>query len=271
MSIAAVAVVLLGVIGFAVIGHPTTQATVGSEQPMAAAVVHAATAVPAAAFDAVGVTSSVPVRPPVALPAATPAITVGGKPLVLYVGGEFCPYCAAERWALVTALARFGTFSHLGATKSSSVDVAASTNTFDFYQSSYTSPYVAFQPVEIYSNTPAASGTGYTTLETLTPAQRSLVTTYAGGTPGAAPGIPFVLVANQLTISGASYDPNLLAGLTWSQIGSGLRDPTNPITQAILATANYLSAGICAANGQQPATVCSSPGVRAAAGALHHS
>ena len=38
-----------------------------------------------------------------------PALTSGGKPEILYVGAEYCPYCAAERWAMVVALSRFGT------------------------------------------------------------------------------------------------------------------------------------------------------------------
>src|SRR5438552_15983758 len=27
-----------------------------------------------------------------------PPLTADGKPLVLYVGAEYCPYCASERW-----------------------------------------------------------------------------------------------------------------------------------------------------------------------------
>src|SRR5690348_15801045 len=36
-----------------------------------------------------------------ALPAEikAPALTADGKPRVLYVGAEYCPYCAAQRWA----------------------------------------------------------------------------------------------------------------------------------------------------------------------------
>ncbi len=34
-----------------------------------------------------------------------------GKPEVLFVGAEFCPFCAAERWPLIVALSRFGHFS----------------------------------------------------------------------------------------------------------------------------------------------------------------
>ena len=40
-------------------------------------------------------------------------LSSGGKPEVLYVGTEFCPYCAAESWSLIVALSRFGQFSGL--------------------------------------------------------------------------------------------------------------------------------------------------------------
>src|SRR4051812_14747932 len=33
-------------------------------------------------------------------------LTADGKPLVLYVGAEYCPFCAAQRWAMVQALSR---------------------------------------------------------------------------------------------------------------------------------------------------------------------
>ncbi len=47
-----------------------------------------------------------------------------------------------------------------------------------------------------------------------------------------------------------------------------LDDPSNPITQAIITTANYVSAGICASAKNPPASVCNSSGVKAAAAVL---
>src|ERR1700748_114376 len=38
----------------------------------------------------------------------------GGKPLVMFMGAEWCPFCATERWALVEATSRFGKWSGLG-------------------------------------------------------------------------------------------------------------------------------------------------------------
>ena len=90
--------------------------------------------------------------PPEKLPSSNPALSVGGKPAFIYMGGEYCPYCAAERWSLVMALSKFGTFSGLKGTTSSATDVDASTPTFSFYGSKFTSRYITFEPVELYKN-----------------------------------------------------------------------------------------------------------------------
>jgi 6,7-dimethyl-8-ribityllumazine synthase len=68
--------------------------------------------------------------------------------------------------------------------------------------------------------------------------------------------------------SGATYSPQLLAGLTQAEIASHLTDPTNSVTQAVIGTANIVSASVCAGTKQQPAAVCTSKGVQAAAKAL---
>ena len=52
---------------------------------------------------------------------------------MLYYGAEYCPYCAAERWAIAAALSRFGTWSNLKITASSHTDVYAETHTFSYY------------------------------------------------------------------------------------------------------------------------------------------
>ena len=52
-----------------------------------------------------------------------PPLTIGGKPAIVFVSEESCPFCAAERWSLVVALSHFGTWSHLGFTTSSAADV----------------------------------------------------------------------------------------------------------------------------------------------------
>src|SRR5579863_2688374 len=101
-------------------------------------VVRDVTTIPASVFNTVGVHSSVEqISPPIVVPRGQAPLTFDGKPEMLYYGAEYCPYCAAERWAMVAALARFGTFSNLGTTASSSSDVFPNTRTFTFYKSSY--------------------------------------------------------------------------------------------------------------------------------------
>src|SRR6266480_5347594 len=107
-----------------------------------------------------------------------PPILVGptGKPQFLYIGAEYCPYCAAQRWATVVALSHFGTFDKLYQTTSSSTDVYPSTPTFTFYTghyggSFYTSKYIDFVPVETEDQQ-------QNPLQTPTADQQNLLNTY---------------------------------------------------------------------------------------------
>ena len=68
--------------------------------------------------------------------------------------------------------------------------------------------------------------------------------------------------------SGASYSPQILAGKTQEEIAAALADPKSPIAQAIVGSANVLTAAICATTDQQPAAVCTSSGVKAGAAKL---
>ncbi len=92
-------------------GRRTSPTPVPTTSGGDAAAVAAVTSVPGSALDGVGVPSSAAAL--TALPTGTPALTSGGKPEVFYTGAEYCPYCAAQRWPLIVALSRFGTFSGL--------------------------------------------------------------------------------------------------------------------------------------------------------------
>jgi len=239
--------------------------------PAAAGVVQAATSVPLSVFDAVGAPNSA--EPGPALLSGQPALTVAGRPAVVFVGGEFCPYCAAERWALVASMSRFGKFTGLRTMQSSSSDSYANTQTFTFADATFTSPYITLQMREVYSNQPNSADTGYTTLQSLNKTQSALVSKYDTGkyTGSSTPrsgSIPFIDFGNKALVSGASYTPAILQGLSRSDIAAGLSDPKDPATQAIVATSNYLSAAVCTTDGGKPASVCASKGVTAATKAL---
>jgi len=185
------------------------------------------------------------------------ALTSGGKPEVLYLGGEYCPYCAAQRWAMINALSRFGTFTGLTTTHSSSTDVDANTPTWTFYKSTYTSNYIVFTPVEEYTNYRIGNTTntsvGYQTLQTPTSAEQSIGQTYdpEGSIPFIDLGNKYVQVGNLSPLS-----PTLLSGKTWAQVGAAMNDPSSSIGQAEIGNANYMTAGICKLTNNLPATAC---------------
>ncbi len=269
-----VVIVAVFVIVFATRGNTTNTSYIATT-PAPAQIVHDIANVPESTWNKVGVTSSVPVSKPQVL-TGQPAMVIDGKsPAMLYYGAEYCPYCAAERWAIATALARFGTWSNLQTTASSLSDVDAGTHTVSFHGATLDSPYLTFRGIEQYTNIPVSGTPGeYTTLQNPTKAEQAILAKYssskylANGSSNGSISFPFVDINNGLLFSGASYDPQVLANLSWSDIAGGLDDPTNPATQAILTTGNYMSAGICQATKGQPGSVCQSSGVQAAAKAL---
>jgi thiol-disulfide isomerase/thioredoxin len=169
-----------------------------------------------------------------------------GHPEVFYMGAEYCPYCAAERWPMIIALSRFGTFSGLKTTSSSSTDVYPNTPTFTFHGASYTSQYVDFVSVE-------TTDRNQNPLESPTSAQQALVNQY--DTSGS---IPFVDFGNRYAFSGAMYLPDVLSGMSWQAVADSLAQSSSPQAKAILGSANLITAAICKLTADQPATVCSS-------------
>jgi Domain of unknown function (DUF929) len=251
----AVVVVLAIVLTFVIIklnNKPSSSASPASNGPTGpalTALVDKVTSVPASTLDAVGGGGGAVTSKPA--PISGSALTANGKPEMLYIGAEYCPYCAAERWAMIVALSRFGTFSGLSTIHSSSTDAFANTPTFTFYQSTYTSPYLTFTPVETTTNVPNSSG--YVPLQTPTSAQSAVWTKYEpSGT------IPFIDFGNKAMISGASYSNQVLVGLTWNQIATDLSNPNSAVAKAIDGTANYITAAICKMTGNQPASACTS-------------
>jgi hypothetical protein len=252
--VAGVMVVVLVMVAVALIRHPGSAQGSGSAGEAGMLVQN----VPASALDQVGAGNGI--APPKALPAGTPALEQDGKPEVLYIGAEYCPFCAAERWPLIVALSRFGTFSNLGGTESAPAPEAfPQTQTFTFHGATYTSDVLAFTGVETNTNQPAPGG-GFTTLETPTAEQQQLMQQFDTSPYTQSPGaIPFLMIGNRFVNIGASYDPTLLQGLSRDEIARGLSDPTSPVASGVLAAANTLTAAICQATHGAPASVCNSP------------
>ncbi|MDQ2729174.1 MAG: DUF929 family protein [Actinomycetota bacterium] len=256
-SVVVVAVVVALVVIKVVSGNGSSKSTLAP-----AAAVNEATTVPVSALvAAAGSAGSGAISPPISYQG--PPVPPGAKPSILYVGAEYCPYCAAERWPMVMALSQFGSFSGLGATTSSSSDANPNTPTFSFHGASYTSPFLAFTGVEQQNRTGG-------TLDKLTPAQTALVKMYDAApyvSAQSAGTIPFVMFGSKFLISGASYDSSALANLSMTraaQILSGSADASAAGTSKLAAVsinakaaAAHIVGAICALTNNQPAKVCS--------------
>jgi hypothetical protein len=274
---ALVIVIVVVLVAFKVFGSSPASTSGPPRTPASPTVVAQVSHVPASVFNTVGINSDVaPIYPPIVISGQKPltfASTTGRSlPGVFFFGAEYCPHCAAERWVLITALSRFGTFHNLSNMQSSATDVDPNTQSFSFYKSTYTSPYIVFKPDEFYSNQWDSATNDWKILQAPTKEEIDLEEKYNSPTyfPALTAGelsFPFMDFGNKI-LSEENYDPGILAGLSREEIASGLRNPKSPITQAIVASANYLSASVCAIDGQQPSTVCMSGGVQAAAKSL---
>ena len=237
----------------------TTPASVGL--PSAASLAKLTASVPASVLDAVGAGSSS--STPTA--GSGPVLTADGKPRVVWIGAEYCPYCAAERWPLIVALSRFGAFSDLSLMSSASVtpqgvgEVYPNTQTFSFHGSTYSSPYVVFDAVEMEDRK-------YAPLDTPTADEQSLFSTYDAPpyvSAGAAGSIPFIDFANQYLTAGSTFDLSVLQGKTGEEIASALSHPTSDIAKGVDGSANVITAAICRLTLNRPASVCSDPAIAA--------
>jgi hypothetical protein len=232
----------------------TGSGTSATGAALPARVIKDITAVPAATLNAIGPGSTVSKA---VTSISGSALTSAGKPEVLYIGAEYCPYCATERWAMAVALSRFGTFSGLRGIYSSSTDVDPSTPTLTFYKSTYTSKYLTFTPVE------TTTEDRNTTLQTPTTQQAKIWQKY-----DSAGNIPFIDFGNKYLINQVTYDPTVLKGKTWAQIAAALNDKSSAIAKGADGSANVMTATICKLTHNKPANVCTSPTITSLEGQL---
>lgn len=222
------------------------------------------TSVPATVMDTVGVGTTT--NGPKTIDA--PALTKDGKPRVVYVGAEYCPFCATQRWPLVVALSRFGTWNNLSASFSAPApERNPNTPTVTFHGATFTSEYVSFTGYETATNKMTNGQWGK--LDTLEGEDLTLFETYNAPPYAEIKGsIPWLTIGGTSVQVGASYDSSVILGKTQAQIAAALSDPNTDIAKGVNGTANVFTAQICKSTNQQPAAVCTAPGVVAAAATL---
>jgi thiol-disulfide isomerase/thioredoxin len=241
-------------------GSSTSSSSSAGRTDLPASVVSQVTNVPASALNQVG-KGAVPSFTSTPLSAGSGAtMTSSGKPEMLYIGAEFCPYCAAMRWSMAIALSRFGDFTTpLQGIHSSSTDTDPNTATLTFYKAGYDSKYLTFTPVENLT-------VDHALLQNPTKEQNALWAKYEPD-PNTR-GYPFIDFGNKAVLKGPIYNPAVLAGKSWSQIAADLHNPSSTVAQNVLGAANYVTGAICKMTNNQPSNVCSSPAVTAVQSSL---
>jgi hypothetical protein len=236
-------------------GSPGSSGSSGGRTALPASVTSQVTHVPVTTLNRVG-KGAVPSFTSTPLsPGSGATLTSGGKPEMLYIGAEFCPYCAATRWSMAVALSRFGALTPpLRGIHSSASDTDPNTATLTFYKAGYTSRYLKFTPVEVQK-------VDRSSLQNPTGPQNAIWAKYEPD-PNSR-GYPFIDFGNKLILKGPIFDAAVLQGKTWSQIAAALKDPSSPIAQSVDGAANYITGAICQMTNNQPASVCNTPAVTA--------
>ena len=251
-SIVAVVVVVGAFVLVKALGGSSTPSATSSTSPaagipVAASITNRLTSVPLKTLAAASVGD---LTAPASI--SDPPLTAAGKPDLLYIGAEFCPVCAAERWPLYVALSKFGSFSPQPGQIHSAVaddDIA----TVTFYKTAFSSPYFTFTPVETTTNQP--SDGYYVALQKPTTAQQTLWQAHTNQS------FPWLDFGGKQQLNSAQYDPTVLEGRSFQSIAGDVGNNSTVVGADVDASAAVLIRTICnTLTGGKPADVCSAVG-----------
>jgi len=176
-----------------------------------------------------------------------------GKLFVFFMGAEYCPYCAAERWAIVRSLQKFGQWDGLKQTISAARDEPfLNLPTYDFTQATYTSPHIEFLSREIKDR-------DFRPLQKLLKSEEKLVHKFNPEKE-----IPFLLVGGRFTQIGSGFTPKIFIGHTFRQTETELKKVESEIRKTIDDEANIISALLCISG--LPSEVCKETAIAELAG-----
>jgi Domain of unknown function (DUF929) len=172
------------------------------------------------------------------------------KPLIFFMGAGFCPFCASERWAIVSALSNFGSWQGLVETASADHDEKyLNIPTVNFARAKYTSDYVEFIGRETtdrnFEPLQELDERDYEILDTFDPDQI----------------IPFLLIDGQFMQVGSGYSPQLLEGMNHAKLKAEVQNPASSVGKAIKTEADNITALICKSIAGK-ANVCTSEDIK---------
>jgi thiol-disulfide isomerase/thioredoxin len=176
------------------------------------------------------------------------AIKRDGKLFVFFMGAEYCPYCAAERWAIVRALQKFGQWSGLNQTMSAARDEQfLNLPTYDFTEATYTSTHIEFVSRETKDRE-------FKPLQKLLKAEEKLVHKYNSKKE-----IPFLLIGGRFMQIGSGFTPKIFIGHTFRQTETELKKAESEIRKTIDEEASCIAALLCVSG--LPPELCKETGL----------
>jgi thiol-disulfide isomerase/thioredoxin len=157
-----------------------------------------------------------------------------GKSLVFFMGAGFCPFCAAERWAIFNALSNFGKWEGVIESTSAGHDEKyLNIPTLNFARAKYTSDYVEFIGRETadrnFEPLQELDEKDYDILDTFNPDQI----------------IPFLVIDGQFMQVGSGYSPTILEGMDHEKVQTELKNPVSVVGKAIRMEIDNITALVC--------------------------
>jgi thiol-disulfide isomerase/thioredoxin len=171
-----------------------------------------------------------------------------GKLFIFFMGAEYCPYCAAERWAIVRALSKYGQWSGLKQTMSAARDEPfLNLPTYDLTEATYSSPNIEFVSREIKDRE-------FKPLQKLLKTDEKLVRKCNPEKT-----IPFLLIGGRFMQVEAGFSPKIFIGHTFRQTETELKKIESDIRKTIDDEASIISALMCVVG--LPAELCKETGI----------
>ncbi|HYA44313.1 MAG TPA: DUF929 family protein, partial [Acidimicrobiales bacterium] len=255
-AIGSVAVAVLAVLLFVVPGPShalislVPPAFAPDEKPLPQSIAAGLGALPLSDIVAASGRKGLGITPPYSLPSSASSLSSGNKPEVLFICDEYNGQCADATWPLVIALEKFGEFHSLGYVVSKG-GVNPGTVGLDFYRSSYSSKYISFKGVELYTTRKSKSG-AFQTLQRMDLSQEIFLANW--DVPPYSPGVsavPFIDFGGPYYMASAGFDgkplENLAStaaaalGLTESEVTSG----SSKTSLAVQALAARMVGSVC--------------------------
>jgi hypothetical protein len=171
-----------------------------------------------------------------------------GKLFVFFMGAEYSPYCAAERWAIVRALQKFGQWSGLNQTMSAAREEQfLNLPTYDFSEATYTSTHIEFVSRETKDRE-------FKPLQKLLKSEEKLVRKYNPKKE-----IPFLLIGGRFMQIGSGFTPKIFIGHTFRQTETELKKTESEIRKTIDEEASNIAALLCVSG--LPPELCKEAGL----------